>query len=186
MVGNGGPEIRRTSVTLSNWVVALALVAGACASSDNADRSSASHGSAVTFTSIAHGDPPRSNAPRPTVYVALDAKDLARFDGFVDPIDRNRVAGTDLSADAVIAVFDASTGSSGRAITVKSISVAGATLRIVAERTGPAGSEPALTVFTTPYDVIAVDRSEVARPGVSACVVVDPTGHELARRAIGG
>lgn len=140
----------------------------------------------MTFRSIAHGDPPRADAPRPAVYVALDATDLAVFDGFVDPTDRNRVAGTDLSADAVIAVFDASTGSSGRAITVKSISVAGATLRIVVERTGPAPGEAALTVFTTPYDVIAVDRSEVVRPGVSACVVLDPSGRELARRSIGG
>ena len=140
----------------------------------------------MTFRSIAHGDPPRADAPRPAVYVAPDTKDLAAFEDFLVPADRTRLASIDLSADAVIAVFDASTGSSGRAITVKSISVAGATLRIVAERTGPAPGEPALTVFTTPYDVIAVDRSEVVRPGVSACVVLDPSGRELARRSIGG
>ena len=179
--------MRRSSVTMSISLAALALLAGACASSGVSDRSAASQaGSLVAFRSIAQGDPPRADSPRPVVYVALKAYDLGALEDFLFPADRERVATTDLSASALIAVFGASVGSSGRAITVQRISIAGGELRIVAESTGPAPTEYALSVFTTPYQVIEVGRSEVVRPGVSSWVLLDPAGHVLARGSIGG
>jgi hypothetical protein len=138
-------------------------------------------GAAIAFRSIAHAFSGGEGPKKPVAFIATKASDVGAFERFLEPEDAARVRQVNLDTRAVVAVFSGVKPTSGFTITVRRISLAGATLRIAVAVRSPAPSGYVLPAFSSPYHVVRVARRSLGRWGPSGWVLVSMTGRTLAR-----
>jgi hypothetical protein len=154
----------------------LAAFALSCAAAA-AERTAA----AIPFERVVRGFSGGEGPKKPTAFVVLKASDVATFEGFLRPEDARRVHQVDLAARAVVVAFSGREPSTGFRLTVRRLSMARRTLRIIVELRRPAPTTPVLPAVSHPYDVVKVGREAFGTSGPTAWLLVSMAGRVLAR-----
>jgi hypothetical protein len=133
--------------------------------------------SPISFESLAQRSPEGMLPKVPSVFLAVSAAAAGPFLNYLSESDRLAVERVDFSSHIVVAVFSGAVGSSGHAVRVEQLTRDGARLRIAAQFITPGPSGYALTVFTSPYHLLAVPRAALGDPLPTAWVLTD-TAHQ--------
>ncbi|MBN1146433.1 MAG: protease complex subunit PrcB family protein [Anaerolineales bacterium] len=178
---------RWTAISLFLWLIMVAWLQG-CApgaptpipSESQAPDLQPATGQAVPFTSLGQGNSLTAEVEKPTLFVAGNSKEAARFAEWLDDPDlKARLQALDFEEQFVVIVFAGVKGSSGYGVEVREISVVPGIVSLKVEFTEPAAGQISSDVISHPYHVISLSKEQIDATLLKTWAVIDMDGNEI-------
>lgn len=116
----------------------------------------------IPFESLIQGDSYTAGLENPTLFVASNAAEAARFTQLLNKTEvTKRIQTIDFNSTYIVAVFRGQVGSSGYGIAIQQISTAAGTVQLTVSLTNPPSDRLVSTVIAYPYHIVLVPREKL-------------------------
>jgi len=158
----------------------LALSLALCTPLSAASPPAADSAEPALFFTLARGDTAIAEIKKPTLFLATDAKTVARFAAWIKyNASAAKVAEVDFATYLVVAVFADVRPSSGYGITIERVERSDRGMTVTVALSGPPPGRAVATVISFPYHVIAVPYKDVTKKPNTVWRVITTTGEEM-------